>query len=204
MSENGDYKMKIFINAIAALCALCLLASCSPKDGGSRSTGDDLPAAQTVGESETLGASRRIAEAIGSSGLFGSSMELYVKGDELADELLEFTYGVEVAAELHVADYVISEQTEKAAYSFAFAVFGDGFVSSDADAVAAAFGDFYQNNLASALKLYDPEAYAMCEDALISAGSAQIGDKTVNFAYLIISDDNEAALEAAMTALGAN
>ena len=226
--------MKKICFILAALCALCLLASCSQESGGaenkttsaaapsdaavsteadvvSSDSSDSADSAIAVDSSDATGDStedatdgdeadasssaiRQIADAVVDSGLFGSSMELYFKGDDFADDLLEYKYGVEDAEKLHIEDYVISEQTSKDAYSFAFVVFGDGYEESDFKAVLDAFADVYVDDLAAALEAYNPEGYAMCSDALIEGWTLVLeGDVGVRCAYLIISDDNSAA-----------
>ena len=160
-------------------------------------TAEATDAAESTDEAMTL-----LAVAINDSGLFGSSMDLLVKGDDFASDLLEFTYGIEDPDSLHIADYVISEQTSKEAYTFAFFVFDDGFTTEDFGSLNEVLNDIYVSDLASAVEVYNPEAYAMCEDALIEGWNYVIdGGDTVHCAYLIISDDNRAAAQIATDAV---
>ena len=207
---------RLLLTLLAA--GICLsLASCAPKDSvqtqetsakptqsalTSDSTGDTARADTPVNASSM----RKIADAMEATGLFGDSMELHVKGDEYAADILEFTYGIK-AEERHVADYVISEQTSKQAYSFALVIFGEDSAQADVDEVEKAFREVYLADLKSALEVYNPEAYAMCEGALIERGRADMlpgGDESTqaDFVLLIISDSNSEARAALTDGLG--
>lgn len=206
---------RLLLTLLAA--GICFsFAACAPKDSAqtqetsakptqsaltSDSTGDTARADTPVNVSSM----RKIADAVEATGLFGDSMELHVKGDEYAADILEFTYGIK-AEERHVADYVISEQTSKQAYSFALVIFGEDSAQADVDEAEKAFREVYLADLKSALEVYNPEAYAMCEGALIERGRAVIlpgGDESTqsDFVLLIISDSNSEARVALTDAL---
>ena len=71
-----------------------------------------------------------------------------------------------------------------------------GFTDADLDAVRERF-EQYVDDLASSVEMYNPEAYAMCNDALIDSYETEIGGDVIHCAYLIISDNNSASAEMA-------
>lgn len=202
--------MKKILSAVFAAVICLSLFACGRNDGGAGQPGNSEPSAalsdsadgdssDDAGESagaEASSSMREIADAVAATGLFGDSMELHVKGDEYAADILEFTYGIS-AEEHHIADYVVSEQTSKQAYSFAYIVFGDGYEAADSEAVSAAISDVYLEGLRSALEAYNPEAYAMCDGAapVVWQRSEQAdgAQKLTHGVYLIISDSNSEA-----------
>lgn len=211
---------KLVFTTLAALLCISLFA-CGQKNADAKETGSGKPSASfadtdsanhgadtdkahtdgTGGEAGndegTSATVRQIADAVDTSGLFGDSMELYVKGDEYAADILEFTYGIN-ESEHHIADYVISEQTSKQAYTFAYIVFDDGFETSDFDAVSKALEEVYLADLKAALEVYNPDAYRMCDNAEIKLWQSctELDDGTtdrIHSVTFMISDSNSAA-----------
>lgn len=212
---------KLFLVPLAALLCISLFA-CGQKNTDAKETGSGKPSASftdtdsansgnivtdnadtdgTGGEAGndegTSATVRQIADAVTASGLFGDSMELYVKGDEYAADILEFTYGIS-ESEHHIADYVISEQTSKQAYTFAYIVFDEGFEISDFDAVSKALEEVYLADLKAALEVYNPDAYRMCDNAEIKLWQSctELDDGTterVHSVTFMISDSNSEA-----------
>ena len=180
--------MKRFTLVMFAALVCLFLASCS-EDGSAQKEKSPETAAKNTSAHDPVGedantdtdatynvsSMRKIADAMAATGLFGDSMELHVTGDEYAADILEFTYGIN-AKERNITDYIISEQSSKQAYSFALVVFGDGSTQEDTEAVEKTFREVYLAELKSALEVYNPEAYAMCDDALIRECQLSDGD----------------------------
>lgn len=205
--------MKRFLLTVLAAGICISFAACAQKDGADTPKTPDTSAQSSLGSDSSgenadtavptnASSMRKIADAMEATDLFGNSMEIHVTGDEYATDILEFTYGIK-AEERHVADYIISEQTSKQAYSFALVLFDDVCTQADIDEVEKAFREVYLSDLKSALEVYNPEAYAMCESALVERGRADVptdGDapRQTDFVLLIISDSNGEA-RAALT-----
>lgn len=209
--------MKRFLLGVIAVAICFSFVACGPKDSAQTekpsetSPKNTAPSAPSGNDAHTdsdvpadASAMRKIAGAMEATGLFGDSMELHVTGDEYAADILEFTYGL-APNEHHIADYIISEQTSKQAYSFAFITFENGVKDEDISAVKSALENVYLADLKSALEVYNPEAYAMCDHALIEHGMADIphGDtsRPADFVVLIVSDSNSDAKTALTDAL---
>lgn len=205
---------------IAAVFALCLaLCSCSVVTQDPVVTTDTGLAAGTSLSSDTpdtaevsiessdatgeesdvspvssVGSIRDIADAAAATGHFGDTMELLVKGDDYAEDLLMFSFGLEEYEEMHVEDYIVSEQKSKLAYSFALAVLSSDSSAADVDSVQFILGDTYVSGLKTSLEVYNPDAYKMAGDAAVTVlESETTGKKAV---LLVISDDNEAVNDA--------
>ena len=161
---------------VAVILMTILLVSCAGNGGegtSSANSTDSVATSEVVSEvtgteeGENTGKSLRdlVPEAI-KAGNFGDSMSLIYNDDEYADDVLEFAYGVEADLAAKIEAYVLSEQSGMSAYSFAYFKFTDDATSDDIEKVKTAVNEVYVAGLKSSLEAYNPEAYAMCSNAI--------------------------------------
>lgn len=163
--------MKKSIFAII-LAAMLLLPSCASGSGdadqtndASAASGDQVTVTETGSTAEEDRTLRDIAPAAVEAGNFGD-LALVYNDDDYAGDLLEFSYGIEADLASKIDSFVLTENTSNNSYTFAYFMFKPDATADDIAAVKTAIDEVYVTNLKASLRSYNPEAYALCDEAV--------------------------------------
>lgn len=165
--------MKKLTKIICAAMALLMLAACGAKSDNKI----------TAPISDVVNAVKTAADF--------SDAYFVSKDDEYSDDVLNYQYGVtDEAVIAKITDFILTEPDSLSAKTFAMILFTDDVTKEELDATAEAIKENYVKNRMSALKMYDPDQYAIAE-----ATSIAVYDNAV----VVVSFDlsgNTAILEA--------
>ena len=107
-----------------------------------------------------------VVNAASASGNFQDMMFVY-SDDEYADDLLIFTFGMTEEMVGMFDSYVASELTSNTSTTFAYFVFKDGTDDAQMESVKNAINETYIPSVKAAVEMYNPEAYALCDEAVL-------------------------------------
>lgn len=140
--------MKKFMKIIAVLSAILMLASCNGTgDGGNKIT---VPIADVVSA---------VKDAADYADVYFVS-----KADDYSADVLNYQYGVTDETVIgKITDFILTEPDSLSAKTLAVILFTDDVTKEELDATAAAIKQNYVANRMSALKMYDPDQYAIAE-----------------------------------------
>lgn len=111
------------------------------------------------------GSSQR-SQCASAFGNFRDMMFVY-SDDEYADDLLIFTFGMTEEMIGMFDSYVASELTSNTSTTFAYFVFKDGTDDAQKESVKNAINETYIPSVKAAVEMYNPEAYALCDEAVL-------------------------------------
>lgn len=154
---------------------IVLLPSCASGSGVADQTNDvssassesieQVTATETESTDEDDRTLRDIAPSAVEAGNF-DDLALVYNDDDYASDLLEFSYGIEADLASKIASFVLTENTSNNSYTFAYFKFTSDATKDDIAAVKTAIDEVYVSNLKASLRTYNPEAYALCDEAV--------------------------------------
>lgn len=162
---------KSFLTIILAM--MILLCACNTGSGDVTQTGDSTNTSENnVSDIQTTDVQssddrslRDIASEAIEEGNIGD-LSLVYNDDDYAADLLEFSYGIEEDLASKLESFVLSESISNSAYTFAYFKFVDGVTADDIVSVKTMINDVYVTNLKASLSTYNPDAYALCDEAV--------------------------------------
>ena len=179
--------------------SIAVLASCAakePTDSKNDTTTTTVKTEQTtLSDSDETTAAKsdeasdihRLADAALAAANFDEAPSLVFKADEYSDDVLMFAYGVEENTEA-VSDFVLSEAPSRSANTVAYLVFADGTSADVIANVRTQIENYYITSLKSALEMYNPEAFALCDKAVFKEYD--------NALLLVIAENADAVVSA--------
>ncbi len=160
---------------VLSLVLMLVLAACGKSGDGvvsestaapEQSATDTSAPADTAPTAKTPTDLHSVVNATSAFGNFRDMMFVY-SDDEYADDLLIFTFGMTEEMIGMFDSYVASELTSNTSTTFAYFVFKDGTDDAQKESVKNAINETYIPSVKAAVEMYNPEAYALCDEAVL-------------------------------------
>ena len=189
--------MKKIALILAALLALSIFTSCKDdkKTVGAADSQTEaaLPKLKAAGEVSLAS----LAGVLEESGLLGTDTSYFSKGDEYAEDVLVYTYDLEMYEAFGIKNYFVAEHGANEAYSCAVLLF-DGEVETNTVNEMFSVLETYATDLKTSVMPYNPDAAKLCEKYVLRRLLIEGENGVLSAVCIFISDDN-AALETLVT-----
>ena len=150
---------------VLSLVLMLVLAACGKSGDGVVSESTAAPE-HSATAAKTPTDLHSVVNAASAFGNFRDMMFVY-SDDEYADDLLIFTFGMTEEMSGMFDSYVASELTSNTSTTFAYFVFKDGTDDAQKESVKNAINETYIPSVKAAVEMYNPEAYALCDEAVL-------------------------------------